>query len=411
LTDPAVVEFSFPVRPLLLPPLLPALMACLVWSAPSARTALAQEPSPATAAEREALNARVFDAVWKRVDEGYYDPAHNGALWADAGRAARASALAARTDAELYAVINQLLRRLKRRAHLRPRAGEAAQLARRPLIGWQIRPAPGGHFVVAEVRPGSPAEQADVEPGWFVESIDGRPFAPHRTLPAGRPLLVRLRSPEGTVRELTVTPAGPQSRRVRAVSRREPGILIVKLGDFEAGSAGWLEQAVAQARGATALVLDFQGNAGGMRDELFRGLSCFLPAGAPMARVQARNAPVEIRRVSGRCTHPWTGPMAVLVNQETASAAEVFAAALQEAGRARIVGGRTRGAVLAAQAQPLPDGGTLSLSIANMTTGQGRRLEHSGVEPDLPVETTRADRRAGRDPALEAAIAALWPPP
>ena len=76
-------------------------------------------------------------------------------------------------------------------------------------------------------------------------------------------------------------------------------------------------------------------------------------------------------------------------------AAEIFAAVLQEHGRAAIVGRKTAGAVLASWYHGLPDGGELQLSRQDYVTPKGRRLENEGVEPDVKVERTLADLRAG----------------
>ena len=99
--------------------------------------------------------------------------------------------------------------------------------------------------------------------------------------------------------------------------------------------------------------------------------------------------------------------MAVLVDANSRSAAELTPAALQEARRAVVVGAPTAGAVLISQETRLPDGGRLSLSRADFVTSGGVRLEKRGVTPDLSAPLTLEDRRAGRDPGLEAAVAAL----
>lgn len=82
-------------------------------------------------------------------------------------------------------------------------------------------------------------------------------------------------------------------------------------------------------------------------------------------------------------------------------------AALQEAGRAIVVGEHTAGSVLISQDTVLPDGGRLTLSRADYITSGGVRLEKRGVTPDVVVARTIEDRRAGRDPVLDAAIDAL----
>lgn len=104
---------------------------------------------------------------------------------------------------------------------------------------------------------------------------------------------------------------------------------------------------------------------------------------------------------------PADNPVAILVDAESRSAAELTPAALQEAGRAVVVGEQTAGAVLISQETRLPDGGRLTLSRADFVTSGGVRLEKRGVRPDILAARSAEDSRAGRDPVLEAALAAL----
>ena len=116
--------------------------------------------------------------------------------------------------------------------------------------------------------------------------------------------------------------------------------------------------------------------------------------------------------------HHWTrsgdltfnGPVAVLTSPGSASGAEVYAAAIQEARRGLIVGRPTAGAVVGSLAYALPDGGRLSVGMVSFKTGGGALLEHLGVTPDIPARAAVADLRAGRDTALEVAVSALLQP-
>jgi carboxyl-terminal processing protease len=102
------------------------------------------------------------------------------------------------------------------------------------------------------------------------------------------------------------------------------------------------------------------------------------------------------------------GPVVLLTGARTASAAEVFAASLREAGRARVVGEPTCGCVLGIRERhPLPDGGVLDISEMDYHTAGGVRLEGLGLRPDVSVETTREDLRRRRDRALETAVGIL----
>jgi carboxyl-terminal processing protease len=114
----------------------------------------------------------------------------------------------------------------------------------------------------------------------------------------------------------------------------------------------------------------------------------------------------------------YTGPVAILVNAQSASGSELFAGAMQSTGRATIVGQTTCGCLLGFLGYArIPGGGELAYSEVGFVLGNGKRIEGEGVVPDLPVPVTLADLVVSRDRALEAAqellrkkIAATSPP-
>ena len=97
----------------------------------------------------------------------------------------------------------------------------------------------------------------------------------------------------------------------------------------------------------------------------------------------------------------------ILVNDWSASAAELFASGMQETGRATIVGQQTVGAVLGAASFAVKGGGRLGVSMLDIRTAKGQRLEGTGVLPDKAVPVTLNDLRSNRDAALAAAIEIL----
>ena len=102
------------------------------------------------------------------------------------------------------------------------------------------------------------------------------------------------------------------------------------------------------------------------------------------------------------------GPVVILTSAQTASAAEIFVASLQEARRARVIGTSTCGCVLAIRRRHvLPDGGELDVSEMDYRTNRGTRLEGSGITPEETLPPTRADLRARRDRARERALELL----
>jgi len=112
------------------------------------------------------------------------------------------------------------------------------------------------------------------------------------------------------------------------------------------------------------------------------------------------------RRVSpdARAVRPFAGPLAIVVDEGSASASEVFAAGMQALGRSRVFGRTSMGAVLVASFDRLPDGDVLYHAIGEIADHAGRVLEGRGVVPDDSVTATQAELLAGRDPMLEAAV-------
>lgn len=101
---------------------------------------------------------------------------------------------------------------------------------------------------------------------------------------------------------------------------------------------------------------------------------------------------------------PYTGPVALLLDGQSMSTTEIFAAGLQESGRARVFGETSGGQALPALMARLPNQDVLMYVFANLVTPAGVRVEGRGVVPDEEVPLERQALLEGRDPALEAAL-------
>jgi carboxyl-terminal processing protease len=384
----------------------PGGMALARAEGPAATAAAAPTPD----ARRARTNARVFDAVWNRVRTAYFDPTFHGLDWNAIREQYRPGALAAVDEAGLYRVINQMLGELDdgHAGALSPTLArfEARRNEARPLLGLQIL-REKDRFVLEDVKPGSPAEQSAIELGWEVRTFDGHPYVPGTHLSPGVPVNVEFVDATGAARTVSITPqlmAAPVRREARWV---EPGVLLLTFDEFNFGTTSWIDHQLDRAPPGTRLVLDLRGNRGGLVMEARSVLGCFLPKGRVWARYRTRgNAVDKPMKTGGGCT-PFAGPLAVIVSGSSRSAAELVPGALQEAHRATIVGRRSAGAVLIAMESRLPDGGRFNMSVEDVSLANGVRLEHRGVTPEVEAFTTLADRRAGRDPAVEAAVRAV----
>ena len=380
-----------------------------------ARSPLAVQTQAAPTRDRARLNQRVFDRVWSEVRRGYYDPTLHGVDW-DAARARyRPEALAAVDERGLYRVVNTMLDLLDDgHAAASPPAAvrrQDVQFARRAVMGLTLmRGETPDDWTVERIRPGSPAEEAGVQLGWSLNSVDGRPWGPDVETHEGQPVQLVLTDETGQRRETALTPRVMDAIEPFTADKSRPGVLVLRVEQFDKGLGAWMGSELEGLPADVDVVLDLRGNPGGRLMEAEAVLTCFLPRNQVWATRTGRTGRAVALRAAGDCgdrRDPSANAVAVLVDQGSRSAAELTPAALQEARRGIVVGEKTGGSVLIAQETNLPDGGRLTLSRADFVTSGGTRLEKHGVTPDIAAPRSVAQRRAGDDPALEVAIAAL----
>ena len=280
-------------------------------------------------------------------------------------------------------------------------------------IGARMR---GPQATVIEVFPGTPAERAGIGAGDVIVGVDDTPTADMRLDevvnlvrgPEGSPVRLRIqRAGSSRVDELTLTRAQVALPFV-ATRMLSGNVGYVALRGFpEPSVIDGVEKAVTQFQrdGVRGIVLDLRGNSGGRLDVGSRLLSRFIPDG-PIYRAVDRRGREETINV--REARPiLTVPLAVLIDDGTASMGELFAVAIQEHGVGRVLGVTTAGAVAASVVLPLSNGGALQLSIELVYSGGGALLDRVGVHPDQEVELDLDALRQGHDSQLEAAMAYL----
>ncbi len=164
---------------------------------------------------------------------------------------------------------------------------------------------------------------------------------------------------------------------------------------------------------ASAVVIDLRGNPGGVAGLVMGVAGYFIDEKISMGSMLARTNTLEYNvnprlvTTSGERIEVFDGPVAVLVDAASASTSEIFAAGMQDLGRARIIGTRTAGAALPATMERLPNGDVLVHAMADFERPSGQRVEGLGVEPDDVVPVTRRGLEGGRDEVLDAAFAWL----
>lgn len=244
---------------------------------------------------------------------------------------------------------------------------------------------------VVDVTAGAPAEQAGILPGEIIRCIDGIAITP-KTLQelvasisgeAGQELSLTVEDLRGECREVTLVREDIEQEPVE-YQLLENGVGYVRLKNFYQRSADSVEAAVKalKEQGAKALLFDVRNNPGGYVDQLTQMLDALLPEGAIFTE-RSKNGAVRVVESDA----DWAElPMAVLVNGDSYSAAELFAAQLKESVDAPIIGTQTCGKGYYQQALELVNDGALNLSTGVYTTGSGRSLIGTGLTPDVVEE-------------------------
>ena len=268
-------------------------------------------------------------------------------------------------------------------------------------VGAWLRLDDQDRVLVAAVQDASPAQRAGMVAGDRVVQVDGHGVADRSLLD----VTDQLRGPVGSVidvevvrdgvrHSLSITRGELESRDV-TVTRLQGDTEVVRVAAFTRGVGREVRDAVVQSPAGSGIVLDLRANPGGLITEAVEVAGAFLDGG-PVVSYEKRGAPAqELDALSDGVT---TVPLVVLVDDGTASAAEIVAAALQDRGRAVIVGSRTYGKGSVQEPSTLSDGSALELTVGKYRTPSGRVIDGVGVAPDIAVRPslgpTAAETRA-----------------
>lgn len=376
-----------------------------------------QDGSP----ERTALNARVYDTAIRRVTRRFYDRQFNGVDFPAEAAARRAEAIAKPDEASFYLALNATLALLDDRhtvaispTSFRNRRVNLQEGA--PDFGMRVFDGTSAEtdervFIVHRVRPDSPAAEAGVLPGWRIESFNGEPWDVGREAPAGQPDLFHFKDRDGELQVRSIQ-YRRMPREVGSAERRPDGVLVLRFFRFDQETAAWLEARLAEARAdpPRGVIVDIRMNNGGTIAASTRIIGGFFPRNVLFARYNF-GVLQRVPRYTRTSRNAWTGPVAVVISNDSASAAEVFAAAIRDHRRGVVAGQTSAGVVVGSVGTKLPDGGVLDIGFTEFLTASGEVLEKVGVTPDLEIIPTFSDIVAGRDPMIDDTARALLDAP
>ncbi len=262
-----------------------------------------------------------------------------------------------------------------------------------------------GKVVVSSLIDGSPAQEAGIEPGDVLVAVDGEGVEGKNVVE----ITEEVRKPQGSWVKLTVLRDGEEREftlesadlDLQPASWRlvpDTGAAHLRLASFSEGSAAGLDEAITEAlqAGAERFILDLRDNAGGYVEEAERVATRFLPAGS-IIYVQKDADGREEERLVPEGNEPLNTPLVVLVDEGSASSAEIVAGALKDNDRAKVVGETTFGAGTVVYEYPLSDGSAVKLATDEWLTPGGTSIRGTGIAPD--VEAKPAEGQGASTPA------------
>jgi carboxyl-terminal processing protease len=266
-----------------------------------------------------------------------------------------------------------------------------------------------GRLEIVSVIPSTPAQRVGLREGDVIDSIDGEPVKALNSDQA----VNRIKGKEGTEVSLGIDRDGEQvsfdiTRETielpNLIANRTPeGLGYVRLFGFSRGAGEQLRSEVEELTesGAEGIILDLRDNGGGLFSEGVSVASVFIEEGE-IVSYKERSEPEVVYDAQGDAFEDV--PLVVLVNEGTASASEIVTGALQDTNRAVVVGTNTYGKGSVQEVLPLADASALKLTIGAYFTPEGQKINGSGIEPDVEVDSDPATQKERAKEILQGII-------
>ena len=385
--------------------------------------------------------AQAFDFVWHTINERYHDASLNGVDWSAMASRYRPAAIGAKDDETFWDLLDRMTGELKD-AHTRVDSPARVELRKRDetvTLGFAFVPLEG-QLAVTSVHPESDAWWAGVRPGMTIASIAGEPaqvaygklMADTRfdstdrsrhmravrrlaTGPEGSTIEIGFQRPDGTRIDAKLARRKLSTRPAASHRILPSGFGYLRLTQWTVGITGQTLTGLGAVKDTPGLVIDLRGNPGGSVHAVNAMLDRFFAVktdlghtttrtGRPVSLLFGAVEIVKLKSEGGGNKDAYSRPVVILVNAGSASGSELFAGAMQAAGRAVVVGEPTCGCLLGFLGYTrVPGGGELAYSEVGFVLSNGKRIEGMGVMPDHLVPLTLADLRVSRDRALETA--------
>ncbi len=418
----------------------------------------APAPSPPVTPEEAVAD---FEAAWTAIDETHFDPEFNGVDWQGVHDELLPRARAAATRDDVRGVIADMLGRLGQ-SHFSLIPHEALPPATGGGDGETPEGIAGGcgfdvrlrddRLLVWKVNPGGAAAQAGVRTGWLLRQVGDltleavlEDHEASREQLGEREVAYRLRQifigrtygEVGSAVELVFL--DDRDEEVRLELERRPRDVIAhaaaatlptfylefdsEIHEVDGRRIGWIhftnwflpmaskiDEAVDRMRTCDGIVIDLRGNGGGAAAMCMGLAGHFFDEKTQLGTMRLHDNTLKFivrpRRVSParKRVDPFAGPLAILVDETSGSASEIFSGTMQSVGRARVFGETSAGAVLGARMTSLPSGDAILHAMVDFETADGTHFEARGVIPDEVVPLRRGLLLAGEDPQLQAAI-------